>query len=290
MIVAFGFTGVSTSLTVMSDVEVLDITTWSWTSYYVPSPGYPGNGDTHGISGGGNQNALPGTPSLAIVAGAVTGGLVVFILIIVALYIFNFQQKQQRQSPPVDGTIHEDDSTILPTPWDPFAPVSPSTATPTPPVSPVSSAPTPLTINSQQQQQQQQRRKRTSSLLPSPWKDYQPSHWTIKRASTTTRFSPPVVSLSKPDEPGGVEKTAIIRRAVTTPPHIYTTPQIKPNGTVSDGKQQQEDEKHLENEITADDDDDDDDGFDRQEFILHSGEISSDQTTMGPLEDDHAPL
>lgn len=281
MIVAFGFTGVSTSLTVMSDVEVLDITTWSWTSYYVPSPGYPGNGDTHSISGGGNQYALPSTPSLAIVAGAVTGGLVVFVLIIVALYIFNFQQKQQRQSPPAAGTIHEDDSTILPTTWDPFAPITPSTATP--PVSPVSSAPTPLTINPHQQQ-----RKRTNSLLPSPWKDYQPSHWAIKRASTTTGVSPQMVSLSKPDEPGGAENTAIIRRAVTTPPHIYTTPQIKPNGTVSGEKQQQEDEKHLENVITADSDDDD--GFDRQEFILHSGEISSDQTTMGPLEDEHTPL
>ncbi|CEP14034.1 hypothetical protein [Parasitella parasitica] len=105
MIVAFGFTGVSTALTVMADIEVLDIITWSWTSVYTPSPGF-NTGGGGGI--GGKQNGIgdhsgnsngPSSPSIAIVAGAVTGGLVVFLLIIVAFYLLNnYQQKQRHQS------------------------------------------------------------------------------------------------------------------------------------------------------------------------------------------------
>ncbi|KAG2234207.1 hypothetical protein INT48_006007 [Thamnidium elegans] len=82
MIVAFGFTGVSTALTVMSDIEVLDITTWSWTSVYTPSPGY----NTGGSGTSGKEN----------VAGAVTGGLVVFVLILVAFYFLNSHHQKQR--------------------------------------------------------------------------------------------------------------------------------------------------------------------------------------------------
>ncbi|KAI9355772.1 hypothetical protein BD770DRAFT_112381 [Pilaira anomala] len=103
MIVAFGFTGVLTALTVMSDIEVLDITTWSWTSVYTPSAGYNTGGGGHGLDngiGGGNNrsagnNNVPNSPSISIVAGAVTGGLVVFVLILVAFYFLNCHQKRR---------------------------------------------------------------------------------------------------------------------------------------------------------------------------------------------------
>ncbi|KAF1796015.1 hypothetical protein FB192DRAFT_1437934 [Mucor lusitanicus] len=105
MIVAFGFTGVSTALTVMADIEVLDVITWSWTSVYTPSPGYNTGGIGTRPNGGigdtnasGNANG-PGSPSIAIVAGAVTGGLVVFLLILVAFYLLNnYHQRQRNQT------------------------------------------------------------------------------------------------------------------------------------------------------------------------------------------------
>lgn len=106
MIVAFGFTGVLTALTVMSDIEVLDITTWSWTSVYTPSAGYNtgggaggGYGLDNGIGGSNNRSAgnnnVPSSPSISIVAGAVTGGLVVFVLILVAFYFLNYHHKRR---------------------------------------------------------------------------------------------------------------------------------------------------------------------------------------------------
>lgn len=102
MIVAFGFTGVSTALTVMSDIEVLDVVTWSWTSVYTPTSGRlggdgsGGNGNNVGESQSGNT--IPSSPSIAIVAGAVTGGLVVFVLIIVAFYMLSsYQQKRNER-------------------------------------------------------------------------------------------------------------------------------------------------------------------------------------------------
>lgn len=117
MIVAFGFTGVSTALTVMADIEVLDVITWSWTSVYTPSPGY----NTGGIGGkpnggsGGETNASgssngSGSPSIAIVAGAVTGGLVVFLLILVAFYLLNNHHQKQRNQTKDGHTRGDDDS------------------------------------------------------------------------------------------------------------------------------------------------------------------------------------
>lgn len=115
MIVAFGFTGVSTALTVMSDIEVLDIITWSWTSVYTPSPGYNTGGiggKPNGIGGNdksGNSNG-PSSPSIAIVAGAVTGGLVMFILILIAFYLLsNYHQKQRNQTKNDDEEENKDD-------------------------------------------------------------------------------------------------------------------------------------------------------------------------------------
>lgn len=103
MIVAFGFTGVSTALTVMSDIEVLDITTWSWTSVYVPSGGHrPGNGNDDNSDGSGEASSQgehngSGSPSVAIIAGAVTGGIVMFMLILIAFYLLNMQQQRQKE-------------------------------------------------------------------------------------------------------------------------------------------------------------------------------------------------
>ncbi|KAI8096488.1 uncharacterized protein BX664DRAFT_60239 [Halteromyces radiatus] len=249
MIVAFGFTGVSTSLTVMSDVEVLDITTWSWTSYYVPSLGYPGNGDNHNIGGDGNQLTLSGTPSMAIVAGAVTGGLVVFVLIIVALYIFNFHQKERPSPTLQDGMESSNkDSSIPPmdhtTTCDPFTKLPKS----------VLSA-SPLLSNNHL--------KRNSSSLPSPWKDHSSSQWNVRRSTTTSGLTHHL-PISKPDEPANYDKYTIIRRVATQPLH---------HSLYMEKVQNQQNEN-------SNNDNDDDDGFDRQEFILHSGEISDQHTVV----------
>ncbi|ORZ17944.1 hypothetical protein BCR42DRAFT_412817 [Absidia repens] len=279
MIVAFGFTGVSTSLTVMSDVEVLDITTWSWTSYYIPSPGYPGNGET---PGGESQINLHGTPSMTIVAGAVTGGVIVFVLVIMTLYIFNFQQKQQERAlPPLqrqdllnhddgdDGDGDDDDSTIIPrtdqhhklsdpftraifstTPSSSIAATSPTLIDPFP--STPSSSTSPFTAT------HQRRKIRSNSLLPSPWKDYQPT--SIPNCDMiTTAISLPI---NKPDEPCNLDDKS------TFIPHPAMTP-VSPTNFNSFGDKTQ-------NNVSGDDNDDG--GFDRQEFILQADEISSDPT------------
>ncbi|CAO3598310.1 unnamed protein product [Absidia cylindrospora] len=281
MIVAFGFTGVSTSLTVMSDIEVLDVTTWSWTSYYAPSPGYPGNDDGPSINGSGNQFTLPGTPSMAIVAGAVTGGLVVFVLIIVALYIFNYQQKQRHHSPPsthdhdvVETTSHHagDNASILSPTKKYTISDDDDTFVCSAPSSPPTSAPT-----------------RHSSLLPSPWKDNTPpSDWRIRRA--VTAFGPlnnNGLPISKPDEPMNINQTSVVKRAATT--GTSSMLHHHRSGFYMDKIQDEEETRgdrghnNIENASGSDpphrDDDDDDDGFDIQEFILHSGEISLEQQT-----------
>ena len=83
----------------MSDIEVLDTITWSWTSFYIPSNGYGDGTNPNSGVGGRDKNVavMSNTPSMAIVAGAVTGVLVVLVLIIVALYIFNYHQQRQRR-------------------------------------------------------------------------------------------------------------------------------------------------------------------------------------------------
>ncbi|CAO3598164.1 unnamed protein product [Absidia cylindrospora] len=272
MIVAFGFTGVSTSLTVMSDVEVLDITTWGWTSYYIPSPGYPGNGNTSGEE---NQPNLPGTPSMTIVAGAVTGGVIVFVLVIMTLYIFNFQQKQQERAlPPLqrrdllnhddgdDGDGDDDDSTIIPRTdhhhklSDPFtrAIFSTTPSSSTAATSPTLIDPFPSTPSSSTSPfiaTHQKRKIRSNSLLPSPWKDYQPTSTPNSDMITTTSLS-----INKPDEPCNLDE-----RATMVPG--------SPTNCNSFGDKTQ---KNING------DDDDDGGFDRQEFILQSDEVSSDPT------------
>ena len=80
----------------MSDIEVLDTITWSWTSFYIPSNGYGDGTNPNSGVGGRDKNVavMSNTPSMAIVAGAVTGVLVVLVLIIVGLYLFNYHQRR----------------------------------------------------------------------------------------------------------------------------------------------------------------------------------------------------
>lgn len=109
MIVAFGFTGVSTTLTVMSDIEVLDINTWSWTSVYTPTT-------IQKINKISNDDS-----SVAIIAGAVTGGVVVFLLVLVILYLLYLQRKppvEPRDPPNRSDTMVTSKTLVsLPSPW-----------------------------------------------------------------------------------------------------------------------------------------------------------------------------
>ncbi|CAO3675657.1 unnamed protein product [Rhizopus stolonifer] len=109
MIVAFGFTGVSTTLTVMSDIEVLDINTWSWTSVYTPTI-------IQKINEISNDDS-----SVAIIAGAVTGGVVVFLLVLVILYLLYLQRKppiEPKDTPNRSDTMGTSKTLVsLPSPW-----------------------------------------------------------------------------------------------------------------------------------------------------------------------------
>ncbi|KAG1464512.1 hypothetical protein G6F46_002569 [Rhizopus delemar] len=105
MVVAFGFTAVSNTLTVMSDIEVLDINTWSWTSVYTPAS------LIDEISEKKPKDDTSSSPSIAIIAGAVTGGVVVFILVLVAFYLLNLHQRNKRHSRTTSTTSFQTTST-----------------------------------------------------------------------------------------------------------------------------------------------------------------------------------
>jgi hypothetical protein len=285
MIVAFGFTGVSTSLTVMSDIEVLDITTWSWTSVYTPSIGYSGiggnNGDRSGAPDGG-ENELgsnqrrhePSSPSVAIIAGAVTGGLVVFVLILVTFYLINKYHKQKRQShghneKNANGSVFSsDDDTSEMTAsvlhGQHFHDVlfkEPRSST------------EPFEYNSSRRpsaqthplQQLNPKRSDTigtsTTLVPSPWASTSLATSSVKRAASTPTHCHhyPIQSISaaisKPDD-----KYYGVRRAVTL------SESVSSNTNNSDGTERTKSIPLVQEE--------EDDGFDRQEFILRSDEVS----------------
>ena len=284
MVVAFGFTGedkkkesihrpmgmpgVSTALTVMSDIEVLDIITWSWTSTYTPSPSYAlDDGQNNGFGQGKTTAILPSTPSMAIVGGAVTGGLAMFVLIIVALYVFNYHQKKQRKkqriqqhhyrhpssdrnlqqhTPPHQSYMSGDTSDIRLYKDDDFWDEPDGKVHPQRPIVQIR---TDLI--------------RAPPMLPSPWSK-QASF--VRRAATT-----PVnhTKVSKPDEPS--RSSALwVRRATTTAAtiSINTEPTIAgPSKSPSPKLSRPAQDQHSDEE---------EDGFDRQEFILRSDEMSSD--------------
>ncbi|KAI8143463.1 hypothetical protein BJV82DRAFT_94429 [Fennellomyces sp. T-0311] len=266
MVVAFGFTGVSTALTVMSDIEVLDTITWSWTSVYNPSNGFgDGSNPKNGIGDQSKTTAvIPSTPSMAIVAGAVTGVLVVLVLIIVALYMFNYHHHRQKQKQD-QMQEHSRPRRRQPPHWlghgseDPFATESDmdSPITKDTPVlvsvperaEHLDRAPTRLQIATRPEVIHY---RRPSELphLPSPWtpairQSFPPasSEWMVRRAATAPHhFHRPY--LSKPDEPFASIPKLHIRRSATTP---RAASSVKPDLS--------EEEDSM---------------FDQQEFVLRS--------------------
>lgn len=238
MIVAFGFTGVSTALTVMADIEVLDIITWSWTSVYTPS-------NTLGNGTGGKQNRIggqgdntPSSPSISIVAGAVTGGLVVFILILVAFYFLNSHHQKRRNnksgnssssnlsSMPVaesranrmnslasqQGYRHEMMEITFkdrPSSTEPFEYQSRRPSAPTPHPLQINTSGLPTRSDTINTSTTVVTNASSVVLLPSPWskrseqdKQVESSDWMIRRAASTPTHHPmqSIASISKPDD------------------------------------------------------------------------------------------
>ncbi|CDH60217.1 hypothetical protein RO3G_09099 [Lichtheimia corymbifera JMRC:FSU:9682] len=299
MIVAFGFTGVSTALTVMSDIEVLDTVTWSWTSVYSPSSEY-GSGGSPNRGIGKTTAVMPSTPSMAIVAGAVTGVLVVLVFIIVALYMFNYHQQRRKKKHQQNLPEHHFPHDSLPPPADDIKETTTTTAT-TAIATPSNSnngggggntmvdlprAPTQLRIDPyyhhrhhhhhhQQQQQQQQH-----TILPSPWtptlrQSFPPasSEWAIRRAATTPHRYLHDHNISKPDEPSSMSSSSggghhhhhplprsQIRRAATTPHAASSKPDTsEENDSLFD--QQEFVLRSADEHTTVIDDDGDDDAL-----------------------------
>ncbi|KAI9027359.1 hypothetical protein CLU79DRAFT_741537 [Phycomyces nitens] len=111
MIVAFGFTGVATALSVMSDVEVLDTNTWSWTSTYSPSFDFLANDPSHSNESNNTIQHSGNTPtSFGTITGAVISSLAVFLLLLTGIYMFNRHRKRRGSSRPG----HERDIPLYP--------------------------------------------------------------------------------------------------------------------------------------------------------------------------------
>ncbi|KAG2177013.1 hypothetical protein INT43_007667 [Umbelopsis isabellina] len=86
MIVAFGFTGVSTSLSILSDIENLDVETWSWRSAYNTSEDLARKASNDVIANG---------PSTAVIMGAVGGLAGLFCILLLALHICNRRNRRK---------------------------------------------------------------------------------------------------------------------------------------------------------------------------------------------------
>lgn len=285
--------GVSTALTVMSDIEVLDITTWSWTSVYTPSPDYAtGNTIENGTGiDNGSMTVAPNMPSLAIVAGSITGVVVVLVLIIVALYMFNYHRRKQRREnsspipaytqsqhsgPPAHAEAQSDHHRLC-VGSDDDAVLLKQTMRQTDP--PLTRAPTRLHVVPVQLYEQYEREHPLpSASLISPYilsppiarQSYPPAHSEVllRRAATTPvryyrngGYDDPI---SKPDEAHNIvpspplpspSSVAVVRRAATTP------------RAASSANSQQQRQRY---------DTMDEDGsiFDQQEFILRNDDDS----------------
>ncbi|KAF7726859.1 hypothetical protein EC973_008366 [Apophysomyces ossiformis] len=215
MIVAFGFTGVSTSLTILSDIEVLDTTTWSWTSSYIPSASIiqPGN------NGQSNRTitGLPNTPSMAIIAGAVTGGMVVLVLIVVALYMFNYHQRHH--PPKSKQSISELEHTLVIDVHPVKRSIPPEAS-----LHPMNSISKPSVL--------------------SPWPSTSRTHWkVVRRAATAPGRSKThqhhELRISKPDELAG--NRATVRRAATT----IATATTSQSPTLQSSANEEDDDKSM---------------------------------------------
>lgn len=231
----------------MSDIEVFDTITWSWTSTYIPSPGYAvGNGHDTGINGPDNTGTvISSTPSMAIVAGAITGVLVVLVLVIVALYMFHYHQKRQK----VQEEQEDDDDPNPVTPIKEPVPqrIITTTTTPAAAAAAVYSPHPP-----------------SSSPIPSPWtpsvrQSFPPATADVRRAATMPYYYyPQYCFISKPDEEPIWNRHFVVRRAATTP-----------KAAASSNKQQ----------AAATEDDE---MFDQQEFILR---MTDDQASASQEEE-----
>lgn len=312
MIVAFGFTGVSTALTVMADIEVLDITTWSWTSVYTPNAS--GSGGKPNRTGGQGDN-IPSSPSISIVAGAVTGGLVVFILILVAFYFLNSHHQKRRNnksgnssssnlSMPVGESqranrinsvsshhVRHEMMEITfkdrPSSTEPFEYQSRRPSAPTPhPLQINSSGPTRSdTINTSTTVVTN-----ASSvvLLPSPWskkrsgqdKGLESSDWIIRRAASTPTHHPmqSIASISKPDDKyypvNPLRRAATVSESSNSLKHTLTNNSSTDTITNKNVKRDNTTNKELITPNNKEEEEGDDDRFDRQEFILRSEEVT----------------
>lgn len=237
----------------LSDIEVLDINRWSWTSTYAPSGEYTTIGGPNVNFGdqGHSPDTLPSTPSMAIVAGAVTGVLVVFVLIVIAVYMFNYHQKRQRRSEQeavqrATETAHRErrrsssNSSSSSTTSEQSS-VKEENARRGMPM-PLGRAPTRLHVVTHSPIPQ------PPPFLASPWKppvrqSFPPasSEWVVRRAATAPQ---PYLrhTISKPDEPSAIRLW--VRRAATTP---RAASNLKPDSS-----------------------EDDESVFDQQQFILRN--------------------
>ncbi|KAI9303231.1 hypothetical protein BJ944DRAFT_279159 [Cunninghamella echinulata] len=296
----------------MSDIEVLDITTWSWTSFYTPSQEYINFGETNSTNDNDNhnsnnvtkvdsdeQNALTSSNStiMMVVAGAIIGILAVFFIIIIILFIIKYRRRQKtkssknNQSHQPQPQFQYDKAYIIESPHPTLSNntlTESLTTSPTSLTSPLS--PFPISPQLPMQPMDHPTRKMSQASLPSPWEHHYHPHnciypsfhnhnynnKNIYRAATTSgyRQQHQISSnitlheqpryISKPDEEGPYNiNHNNVKRAMT-----ITTPLQYSNNKNESINKSNMDKNHI---LTNDHDDI---SFDRQEFILHSEELS----------------
>ncbi|KAL0082860.1 hypothetical protein J3Q64DRAFT_1750437 [Phycomyces blakesleeanus] len=95
----------------MSDIEVLDTNTWSWTSTYTPSLDFLASDPSHPNESNGSTAHGGNTPtSFGTITGAVISSLAVVLLIITAVYMF----KRHRKRRSLSQSDHERDIPLYP--------------------------------------------------------------------------------------------------------------------------------------------------------------------------------
>lgn len=310
MIVAFGFTGVSTALTVMADIEVLDIITWSWTSVYTPNATGPG-GKPNRIGGQGDN--APSSPSISIVAGAVTGGLVVFILILVAFYFLSSHHQKRRNNKSGNSSLSNLSTPVTeshranrinsvishhvrhemmeitfkdrPSSTEPFEYQARRPSAPTPHPLQITGGPTrsdTITTSTTVVTNAS-----SVVLLPSPWskvrksgqdKGVETSDWMIRRAASTPTHHPmqSIASVSKPDDKyypvNQLRRAATVSESNNSLTHTLTN--NSSTDTITNKNVKRDNTTNKEPITTNNKEEEEDDTFDRQEFVLRSDEVA----------------
>ncbi|KAI8641498.1 hypothetical protein BD408DRAFT_403378 [Parasitella parasitica] len=298
MIVAFGFTGVSTALTVMADIEVLDIITWSWTSVYTPSPGF--NTGRNQSKSSDHDDECSDTSSSYTTAHQQHSSprLPLPASIHVSLPSQHLQHKEKLEIKFRDP----------PSSTEPFEYCQSSSRRPS------NQVPHPLQINTSNLPTRSDTIGTATTanssvlLVPSPWTPIQTKPYkehdqeVIPSPSSTTTFG---FDVERGDSSSSTTLPDwVIRRAASTPtPHHY---QQTPMQSIASNISKPDDKSYPPNQLRraatvceltnklssssiptlatkqplgadadAEDDDDDDDAlFDRQEFILQSNEVA----------------